>query len=101
MRPLTGPGIALQNRRGSLCVRERDGIEMLYPARVHGLKTIIIAGHGASITSEALRWCARECVPLYVMERFGECLAFITEAAECDCRRSAPPRCGRDSLRPS
>lgn len=43
---------------------------MLYPARVHGLKSIIMAGHGASITSEALRWCAREGVPLYLMERF-------------------------------
>jgi CRISPR/Cas system-associated endonuclease Cas1 len=74
MKPLivSEPGVALQNRRGSLCIRERDGVEMLYPARVHGLKTIILAGHGVSITSEALRWCSREGVPLFIMERSGE-----------------------------
>jgi CRISPR/Cas system-associated endonuclease Cas1 len=58
-------GLALQARRGSLCIRERDGTETLHAARVHGLRTILIAGHGASVTSEAMRWCAREAVALY------------------------------------
>jgi CRISP-associated protein Cas1 len=86
---ITEPGIALQLRRMSLCIREREGENALYPARVHGLKTIVLAGHGASVTSEALRWCSRENVALYVMERSGECLTLLAAAGECDARRSA------------
>jgi CRISPR-associated protein Cas1 len=79
---ITEPGIALQNRKGSLCVHNREGVETHYPARIHGLKTIVLAGLGSSITSEALRWCAREGVALYVMERSGEFMALLTEATE-------------------
>jgi CRISPR-associated protein Cas1 len=86
---LSEPGLALQTRRGSLCIRERGGEETLHPARVHGLKTILLAGHGASITSEAMRWCTRETVALYLMERSGECLALLADSHECDARRSA------------
>jgi CRISPR-associated protein Cas1 len=83
------PSLALQARKGSLCIRERDGTETLHPARVHGLKTILLTGHCASVTSEAMRWCAREAVALYLMERSGECLALLAEGQECDARRSA------------
>jgi CRISPR-associated protein Cas1 len=82
-------GLALQMRKGSLCIRESDGTETLYPARIHRLKTILLAGHGASITTEAMRWCAREAVALYLMERSGECLTLLMDATECDARRSA------------
>jgi CRISPR associated protein Cas1 len=98
------PGIALQTRKGSLCIRERSGEEKLYPARVHRLKTIILAGHGASVTSEALRWCARENVALFVMERAGECLTLLAAAGECDARRSSlgySPKTVRGRLEPS
>jgi hypothetical protein len=58
-------GTALQVRRGSLCVRGSNVAETLYPSRVHGIRTIILAGHGPFITGEAIRWTAREGVALY------------------------------------
>lgn len=86
---LSEPGVALQSRRGALCVRDGDGTETHYTPRVHKLKTIILAGHGASITSEAIRWCGREGVALFLMERNGECVAVLADAPECDARRRA------------
>ena len=83
-------GCALQSRRGSLCIRDvRSGSETLYPARVHGIRTIVLAGYDSNVTSEAMRWCSREAVALYLMERSGECLALLADATECDARRTA------------
>lgn len=86
---LSENGVALQIRRGSLCVRGSDGTETLYPARMHGLHTIIMAGRGGSITDEAIRWTVRESVAIYLMCRSGEAFAIIGEAVETDHRRSA------------
>jgi CRISPR/Cas system-associated endonuclease Cas1 len=86
---LSESGAALQVRRGSLCVRDSDGTETLYPARVHGIRTIILAGHGPSFTGEAIRWAAREGVVFYLMNLSGEAFTFISEAAETDHRRLA------------
>jgi CRISPR/Cas system-associated endonuclease Cas1 len=69
--------------------RPSDGTETQCPARVHGLRTIILAGHGASITSEAVRWLAREQVACYLMERSGEAFAVLASAVEIDGRRRA------------
>jgi hypothetical protein len=82
-------GVALQVRRSALCVRLADGTEVCYPPRVHGFRTVILSGHGASITSEAVRWAARESVALYVMERNGEAFALFTSAVQVDGRRKA------------
>jgi CRISPR-associated protein Cas1 len=82
-------GTALQVRRGSLCVRDTEGTETLYPARVHGLRSIIMAGRGGSLTDEAIRWAGREGVALYLMCLHGEGFAVIGEAMETDHRRSA------------
>jgi CRISP-associated protein Cas1 len=80
-------GTALQVRKGSLCVRTADSVEALYPARIHGYRTIILAGRGGSITDEAIRWAARENVALWIMCRAGECHAVIAEAPGMDNRR--------------
>jgi CRISP-associated protein Cas1 len=82
-------GVALQVRRSALCVRKSDGTETQYPARVHNFRTVILAGHGASITSEAVRWLAREQVACYLMERSGEAFAVLSSAVEIDGRRRA------------
>ena len=82
-------GVALQSRRGALCARQADGDEALYQPRVHGLRSIIIAGRGASIRSVAIYWCKREGVSLYVLDRAGACIAVLTDAPECDGRRRA------------
>jgi CRISPR-associated protein Cas1 len=82
-------GVALQMRCGALCARAPDSTVRLFEPRVHGLRVIVLAGHGASITSEAIRWCGREGVSLYVMERNGEAFAVIAEAVEADGRRRA------------
>jgi hypothetical protein len=92
---LPNNGTALQVRRSSLCVRAPDArlcerceaTETLYPARVHGLRTIILAGRGGSITDEAIRWVAREGVSLYLMCLSGEAFAIIAEAVETNHRR--------------
>ena len=53
-------GCALQSRRGSLCIRDvRSGSETLYPARVHGIRTIVLAGYGSNVTSEAAHGVVR------------------------------------------
>jgi CRISPR/Cas system-associated endonuclease Cas1 len=80
-------GAALQVRRGSLCVRAADGTETLYAARVHGVRVIILAGRGGSITDEAIRWAGREGVALYLMCLNGEAFAVLGEAIEADHRR--------------
>lgn len=87
-------GAALQVRRGSLCVRSADASEALYPPRVHGIRTIILAGRGGSITDEAIRWTAREGAALYLMCLSGEVLRSsarpwkaITAAAGSPCRQ--------------
>ena len=82
-------GAALQVRRGSLCVRGADRTETLYPARVHGLRVIIMAGRGGSLTDEAIRWAAREGVALYLMCRSGEAFSVVGETMETDHRRLA------------
>jgi CRISPR-associated protein Cas1 len=82
------PISALQFRRGSLCVRTRNG-EQLLPARLHGIGTIILAGHGASFTADALRWIAREGIALYLMNLNGEAFSFPGAAVETDHRRKA------------
>ena len=82
-------GVALQMRRGALAARGADGAARLFEPRVHGLRTILLAGHGASISSEAIRWCAREGVSLYVAERNGECMALFANATFADGRRKA------------
>jgi CRISPR/Cas system-associated endonuclease Cas1 len=83
-------GTALQVRRGALRVRIGFGsTETFYPPRVHGFRTIILAGQGVSITGEAIRWTAREGVALYLMGMSGEAFAVIGEAASSDHRRSA------------
>jgi hypothetical protein len=82
-------GVALQMRHGALCARAPDSTVRLFAPRVHGLRVIILAGHGASITSEAIGWCGREGVGLNVMERAGQAFAVITEAVEADGRRRA------------
>jgi hypothetical protein len=82
-------GVAPQMRRGALCARAPDSTVRLFEPRVHGQRIIILAGHGASITSEAIRWCGREGVSLYVMERGGQAFAVITEVVEVDGRRRA------------
>jgi hypothetical protein len=82
-------GTALQVRRGSLCVRNQDATTTLYPPRVHGLRTIILAGHGVSLTSEAIRWASREGAALYLMNLSGEAFAVIGETVETDHRRLA------------
>ena len=82
-------GVALQMRRGALAARGADGAVRLFEPRVHGLRTILLAGHGASISSEAIRWCAREGVSLYVAERNGECMALFANATFADGRRKA------------
>jgi CRISPR-associated protein Cas1 len=79
---------ALQFRRGSLCVRTREG-ERLLPARLHNVRAIILAGHGASFTADALRWVAREGVALYLMNLNGEAFSFPGAAIETDYRRKA------------
>jgi CRISPR/Cas system-associated endonuclease Cas1 len=84
---LADNGAALQVRRVSLCVRNADASEALYPPRVHGLRTIILAGRGGSFTDEAIRWTAREGVALYLMCLNGEAFAVIGEAMEGDHRR--------------
>ena len=81
--------VALQMRRGALAARGADGAVRLFEPRVHGLRTILLAGHGASISSEAIRWCAREGVSLYVAERNGECMALFANATFADGRRKA------------
>ncbi|MGA9214241.1 MAG: CRISPR-associated endonuclease Cas1 [Methylocella sp.] len=86
---LQSNGTALQVRKGCLCVRDSDGAESLHPARVHGLRTIIMAGRGGSFTDEAIRWVAREGVALFLMCRSGECFAAIGEAANGNHRRRA------------
>jgi CRISPR-associated protein Cas1 len=48
-----------------------------------------LAGHGASITAEALRWTAREEVTLYLMNLAGECLSVLGESVDIDHRRKA------------
>jgi CRISPR-associated endonuclease Cas1 len=70
-------------------VRQADGTEALYPPRLHGLRTIILAGYGASITSEAIRWAAREQVAIYLAERSGEGFALLTSSPQIDGRRKA------------
>jgi hypothetical protein len=93
-------GVALQVRRGSLCVRYTDGAETLYFPRIHGFNTIIMAGRGFSLTDEAIRWAARENVAIFLMCRAGECHAIIAEAARMDHRRAALCPCAADSSRP-
>jgi CRISPR-associated endonuclease Cas1 len=56
---------------------------------MHGLKTIILAGHGLSITSEAIRWLGRENVACYLMNRSAEAVAVIANAPQADARRRA------------
>ena len=81
---------SLAVRRVSLCVRRSDAAETLYPSRVHGLRTIILAGRaGASFTSEAIRWTVREGVGLYLMCLSGEAFSIIGETTETDHRRAA------------
>ena len=82
-------GIALQMRRGAVCARAPDSTVRLFEPRVHGLRIIILAGHGASITSEAIGWCGREGVGLYVMERNGDCAALFADTPLIDGRRKA------------
>ncbi len=86
---LSENGVALQVRRASLCVRDATGEETLHAPRVHGFRTIILAGRGCSFTDEAIRWTCRENVTLYLMCKSGEAFAVIGEAVGVDHRRAA------------
>ena len=82
------PSIGIRAWGGSLVLWRKGHPEpLVFPPRIHHLRTIILAGHGASISIEALRWLAREGVALYLMERSGECLALFAAAPETDGRR--------------
>jgi CRISP-associated protein Cas1 len=83
------PGIALQVHNGALICRDREGRKQTFEPRIHGIHIIILAGHGSSITSEAVRWIGQEGVALYLMERSGECSVLFTDALDARGRRQA------------
>jgi hypothetical protein len=72
------PGIALQVRRGALCVRFADGTERHFRPGEHTISAIIIAA-SASITTEALAWAAGEHVSVLVMHRNGQALNMLAD----------------------
>jgi CRISPR-associated endonuclease Cas1 len=84
------PNVALQIRKGALCIRYRDGTERTFPrGRRHGLQSIILASPGASITIEAARFAMDEGVAITLMGRAGEAVAVLTDAAVMDTSSTA------------
>lgn len=75
------PGVALQVRAGSLCVRRPDKSETLFPPRQHGLQSVMLATKGVSVTTDAIRWLLAEGVMLTFAER-GEASALFATSPE-------------------
>jgi CRISPR-associated endonuclease Cas1 len=73
-------GIALQVRKGAFCVRYHDGVERIFPRGRHHLRSVILGGHGASITTEAMRFAIDEGIAILVMHRAGEAFSLLTDA---------------------
>jgi CRISPR/Cas system-associated endonuclease Cas1 len=52
--------------------------------RKHGLRHIVLAGHGASLTSETARWLIAEGVQLTLAGRSGEAIGLLGHSPETD-----------------
>jgi hypothetical protein len=59
------------------------------PPAVHGRRATILAGYGASITAEALRWTSQKGAALYLMNRSEEAFSMIGKAMKADHWRRA------------
>jgi hypothetical protein len=82
-------GVALQVRTGALAVRYQDGSERIFPRGRHRVRSIILAGAGASVTIEAMRFAIDEGITILVMHRSGEALALLTDAPSVDASAGA------------
>ena len=74
---LDADGVALQVRRGALCIRFRDSAERLFQPGEHSLKTIILVGSGGSLTVEAVRWCEAARVGVLIAGRHNEAFSLF------------------------
>jgi hypothetical protein len=79
---IDAPGTALQVRCGSVAIRFADGTERHFRPGEHRLETIVLAGRGASVTSEAVRWSLAENVALLIADRNGEAITLSRIAPE-------------------
>jgi CRISPR-associated endonuclease Cas1 len=69
---LSKHGVALQARSGALLVRLGDGTERLFQPAEHGLRAVVLAGHGSSITGDAIAWMVREKVAILISSNSTE-----------------------------
>jgi hypothetical protein len=64
--------VALQVRTGALRVRLGDGTERLFQPAGHGLRAVVLAGHGSSISGDAIAWMVREKVAILISSNSTE-----------------------------
>src|ERR1700730_12924501 len=86
---IEAPGTALQVCVGDLSIRLADGIRHLFPPGEHRLRTIILAGRGNSITSNAVAWLLAERVELLISEDAEQFIALFASAPLADASRAA------------
>ncbi len=84
-------GVALQVRKGALCIRSADGAERLFRPSEHIIKTLILAGAGGPVTVEAIRWVEAERVGLLIANRSGEGFSLFSTDATLNASKTATP----------
>jgi|ERR1700730_597513 len=79
---IEAPGTALQVRVGELSIRLADGSRHLFRPREHRLRTIVLAGRGNSITTNAVAWLLAEHVELLISENAGQFIGMFAPVAD-------------------
>src|SRR6202035_5262324 len=86
---IEAPGTALQVCVGDLSIRLADGTQHLFPPGTHRLRTIILAGRGNSVTSNAVAWLVAERVELLISENASQFIALFASSPHADTSRAA------------
>ena len=85
---IEAPGTALQVRAGDLSIRLDDGVSHLFPPGGR-LRTIILAGRGNSITTNAVAWLLAEHVELLISENAEQFIALFASDPRANASRAA------------
>ena len=86
---IEAPGTALQVCVGDLSIRLADGSRHLFRPGEHKLRTIILAGRGNSVTTNAVAWLLAERVELLISENASQFIALFASSPHADTSRAA------------